>query len=735
MNTHHTAGAARQFAAFLLILVSVLIAGCDGSDGADGAPGLPASVDIANATAINAVINSAAASSGSPVITTFTLTDDNGNPVKNLPASAISFNLAKLVPGTDGNPSAWQSYINVIEQPGVGPGTEEQLQAATENGNTGTLTDNQDGTYTYKFSFNIDSVIDPVNVEFVETLTHRITFEIRGYVPVSNPVYDWRPQDNATGDLFTREIAKTETCNVCHENLALHGGARFKLQGCVACHNPGSADANSGNTVDMVVMTHKIHHGVNLPSVAFADTAGARYSIYGFGDREHIYSLLVNPSDNPDTTPGDTEGVVHPQDIRNCSNCHNDKDPQTPDAANWYTNPYDAACGSCHDNVDFATGKNHAGIVANNTQCATCHTRIQDPPSRLEVRQAHRILTAEQAENYRHDILNITFAPPSGGPSTPTVRFAISNPQMGGPDDQNARYDLENNAELQSSSITLRLAWSTVDYSNTGSDTNNAQPQNAGVFSSGMLQATPNGDLTYNLDLGAVPEGTTGSGVIVLEGGVNTEDGRAPVTTAYRYFSITDDAADPVPRRTAVDIARCNDCHEITTAHNNGRNNAIENCQVCHVANAARSRGGPMDMKHYIHRKHAVDDIRYPQRTSNCLACHTNDGFYPVSSDSGVQASSVNRGTDAAIPENNNRISANAAACGVCHDSADAQAHMTQNGASFDACQETDGTLHERINVCGPGGDKTGALVLESCSVCHGVGRSIDTARVHKLTL
>jgi hypothetical protein len=60
---------------------------------------------------------------------------------------------------------------------------------------------------------------------------------------------------------------------------------------------------------------------------------------------------------------------------------------------------------------------------------------------------------------------------------------------------------------------------------------------------------------------------------------------------------------------------------------------------------------------------------------------------------------------------------------------------MVQNGSSFDACQETDGTLLERINYCGTGGDKTGALVVESCSICHGDGRSADVAKAHELAL
>jgi OmcA/MtrC family decaheme c-type cytochrome len=697
-----------------VLTLALLLTACSGSDGSDGTPGAPAGIDITNAEVINAAINSARV--GSPVTVNFSLTDGNGNPIKNLPASAISFKLAKLVPGTDGNTSAWQSYINIIEQPGVGPGTAAQVQASTENGTAGTLADNNDGTYTYTFSFDIGSVNDPIAVDYVPTLTHRVTFEIRGYAPVDNPSYDWRPSDNATTGLFSREIAKTETCNVCHDNLALHGGARFELKDCVTCHNPGSADANSGNTVAMTVMTHKIHQGANLPSVI----NGGEYCIYGFRDTEHCYS-----------------DVVYPQDIRNCSNCHDENDPQTPDAARWYTQPSDAACGSCHDDVNFASGENHGpNIVADNTQCVTCHA--SNPDSGIEVRQAHRMLAVEQTANYRFDILNVAFTPPAGSASTPTVTFAISNPQLGSPDDQTARYALESNAELAASTLNLRLAWNTIDYSNNGSGTSNAQPQSAPVYTGGLLQATANGDLTYDLAVGAVPAGTTGSGVIVFEGSVQTAAGTAPVTATFSYFGITDDPTNPTPHRTSADIERCNDCHALTSFHGSNRNNAIEDCQVCHNANAARGGDpsrGPMDMKHFLHRKHAVDDIRYPQRISNCIACHTDDGFYPVTSDSGVLATSTNRGSDPALPDTNNRYSANAAACGVCHTDADAQVHMVQNGSSFDACQEMDGMLRERIDICGTGGDKTGALVVESCSVCHGPGRSADTAVVHKLEL
>jgi OmcA/MtrC family decaheme c-type cytochrome len=61
-----------------------------------------------------------------------------------------------------------------------------------------------------------------------------------------------------------------------------------------------------------------------------------------------------------------------------------------------------------------------------------------------------------------------------------------------------------------------------------------------------------------------------------------------------------------------------------------------------------------------------------------------------------------------------------AGACGSCHESSAARAHMAINGGSVDvtraAAQPTPRTLED----------------VESCSVCHGPGRDFDTAVVHK---
>ena len=687
----------RKLASILMLGFLLVLTAC-GDDGSDGDPGKPAGVDISNAGELNGTINRVRISS--PPVVDFSLSDGNGNPVKNLPASAVSFKIAKLIPGTNGNASAWQSYINEIEDPGVGPGTESKVQATTENGSAGTFVDNDDGSYTYTFALDVTNVVDPVPVSYQPGLTHRVSLEVRGYAALPNPVYDFRPSDDATTGLFTREIAKTGTCNVCHENLSLHGGARFEMQDCVTCHNPGSADANSGNTVDMTVMTHKIHYGEDLPSVGM----GTDYCIYGFNDRIHCY--------------GD---VAHPQDIRNCVNCHDADDTDTPDASNWYTQPTAEACGACHDDVNFETGANHRGIPADNTQCVTCHA--SNPNSSIEVRQAHRILEVEGAAAYSFNIISITY---DGFTMTPRVRFSVTDPTNG-----DAPYDLATDPELKASPLAFYVAWNTVDYSNAGSGNNNAGPKRTDVYSGGVLQATDNMDFTYSMDLGTVAAGVTGSGVVTFEGQVVRASGNLPVTTAHRYFTITGDPLNPTPRRSSVDIERCNDCHELTRFHDT-RNNSIESCQVCHHADAARGgTRGPMDMKHFLHRRHAVDtDVRYPQRIENCKACHTDDGFYPVSAFSGVLATSTDRGSDPLVPRNNTRKSPNSAVCEVCHTGNEAQLHMEQNGGSLDACQDENGVITEKVTNCDV---HSGAVLQETCVTCHGAGRISDVATAHDL--
>ncbi len=95
-----------------------------------------------------------------------------------------------------------------------------------------------------------------------------------------------------------REIVTTETCNGrCHQGLALHGGSRRDIELCILCHNPNQdIDPDTGNSVDMPLMIHKIHMGAGLAN---------GYNIIGYRQSNHDYS-----------------DVVYPAEINDCESCH-----------------------------------------------------------------------------------------------------------------------------------------------------------------------------------------------------------------------------------------------------------------------------------------------------------------------------------------------------------------------------------------------------------------------------
>ena len=80
----------------------------------------------------------------------------------------------------------------------------------------------------------------------------------------------------------------TATCNRCHDPLAIHGGARQEVGLCILCHNPTqSIDPDTGDSVDMPYMTHKIHAGVHLEN---------GYTIIGYRQGVHDYSHVEFPA-------------------------------------------------------------------------------------------------------------------------------------------------------------------------------------------------------------------------------------------------------------------------------------------------------------------------------------------------------------------------------------------------------------------------------------------------------
>jgi len=830
-GSYHSAGSLSVTGAALL---SLLLAACSGSTGSQGPPGPAGSTgptgpqgpgaavaanDITSATSIIGTISSVAIS-GPPVVK-FALADQNGIPLKGLPAADLGWVIAQLVPGQNGTSSQWNSYIYETVTPSGCPGgvakcdTTPKVQATVENAATGTLVDNGDGTYQY--TFHKDITKDP-SVVYSATLTHRVGFEIRGLAQANNADYTFQPSTGATTGIFMREIVETATCDNCHTFLNAHGGARVEVQYCVMCHSPGTTDPYSGNTLDMKQMIHKIHTGNTLPSIQLpppaspntTPTLGLGYWIIGYMESLNNFNT-----------------VLYPQDTRNCTTCHAQNIPAATQATNYYMVPTAEACGSCHDTVNFATGANHSThIVANDSQCSTCHGPTSNIDSgNLQVIAAHTIFTSTAAAAFQYIVNSVAFTT-SGGNTYPVVNFSIKGPIDGNTsnigniniltDSSFAGTD-PSTGKLVCAEGTARLAidiaWDTSDYTNWSAAAPAAatwgQPPISLNPLAGCGTATPaagltgpdaNGAFTMTTSpttpLPAAPVaptycpptippaiGTACAPVanvgVVIEGhpavaqttGLNasTTPVEIPVTSAVGYGNVAGGA--PVARRSVVDIAKCDVCHNLLALHGSNRNNNTQVCVACHnpastdvsrrVALTTATTPGidglweqSIDFKYMIHSIHDgsdrgaagvpyvvygfgiptpsinnFTDVVYPGQINRCDACHVGTSYYPVD-DTAVQATTFSTGLTTQAPNpttpgNPIATSANMTVCSACHSTYDwttTTAHILQNGGSTTLSKDAEG----RTIIAGPAN-------LESCGVCHGPGGVADLQVVHQI--
>jgi OmcA/MtrC family decaheme c-type cytochrome len=774
-GSRRLAGRQVTAAALAVVALCALISACSGTTGAAGAAGATGStgptgptttgtaVNISTATAITGKVTGVAI--GGPPIVKFQLTDQNGTLVQGLPAADLGFAIAQLVPGLNGASSRWNSYIYSSVIPtgcpsgAMGCDTTPQIQATVEAATAGTFVDNGDGTYQYTFKTDITKV---PNVVYDANLTHRIGFEIRGLAQANNASYTFQPSTGATTGIFMREIVDTATCDGCHTMLSEHGGARVEVQYCVMCHNPGTTDPYSGNSLDMKVMIHKLHTGSSLPSIQTANGANTAptlnqgYWIVGYGK-----SL-----DNFNT-------VVFPQDTRNCTTCHVQTHTNLTQAANYMTVPNMGACGSCHDTINFATGANHSSsnIVADDTQCTTCHGSTSTIDNgRLQVVAAHVIPEFVFQKRISYNIVKASNTAPG---QKPVIQFSVTDPTNG-----NKPWNLVTdepfayctNANFGEANLSLAIAWSTTDYTNVGSGviSEAAEPISLPVTCA-ATPPTANGDGTYTITSPtAIPANIKGSAGILFEGhpahdfGDGTGAQEIPVPNTVSYAPITDSAA--VPRREVAAVANCNTCHYQLNGHGNNRVDSVQACSFCHNPNAtdvvARIGAGvtpanpdptdhlaeqSMDLKVMIHAIHAsavrtadagtpyilyhngsvhnFSTLGFSGLTNNCVACHDANTYYPPDpTTSTVLASTVStyvNGVGNSGPAGQTAVTAATAACSACHQSVTEKTHMMQNGGSFTAVKDANSHV----------------VSTETCSICHGPGGVADVKVVHNLAL
>ena len=789
----------------MLALAVVLVAGCGGSTGAQGPAGATGgtgppgpsgpsgpvtAINVSTATRIKATITSVSipASGAAQPVVKFTLVDENGVPLSGLPASDVSFAIAKLVPAgtqlkafpglsapTPLVTAQWQSYLyNMVDPAAAGAGTASdpvvgttpEPEAATESGKSGALVDNGDGTYQYTFHKDISS--DAI-VTYDSTLVTRVGFEIRGLAATNSPVYTFIPATGATSGFDAHDEVDDTACVSCHQQLAFHGGARTAVQYCAICHNPSTIDPSSGNSLAFNVMIHKIHMGVDLPSVV----ASTNYYIFGHNNAISDFSDV----EYPQTDASGNNSSVSGSGTRFCTTCHTPNDKTAPDSANYQSIPSSAACGSCHDDVNFATGENHsaANLAVSDGDCATCHgpTSTIDNGA-LQVAAAHTTPVDAAAAKFQYKIVSVSNTAPG---DVPSVTVEVLDPSNG-----NAPYNIQDSSgpfQQSSSSLNVDMAWPTADFNNVG--TNSATGPATGspnqpVSISFKTGATANGDGTFTKSAAiAVPAGAMGSGAMSIEGraveslanlsGSGTTNVQLGVQSVSSTFAVTDSTAQA--RRQVVDIAKCDACHKVLTLHGENRTDNIELCASCHnpdatdivmhtaasglcapIGAAGANPEQAIDLKVMIHEIHASGssdssgnpiypsgvticafganpstfNVRYPGNVEDCNACHVNRSYYPVN-DAQVQGTTT-VSNDRTTLTDDVATSPNTAVCSSCHTDATAKAHMMQNGGNFTATKAASGALVSTSN---------GQPLVETCGLCHGPGAVADVKVVHSL--
>jgi OmcA/MtrC family decaheme c-type cytochrome len=580
---------------------------------------------------------------GAPVVN-FTVFSD-GQVKQGLTIDSVSFAIAKLVPGTNGNIDQWQNYVYRTETTAGtedppnnrGPGGTAALPSAkqaTTDPKPKSLANqfvyNAEGYYTYTFSTDITDPTKTNGIAFEPNRTHRIAIQLSytnaaGESVRVNPYIDVTFDANGRSVLVTdpsktRVMADVASCNGCHDKLALHDGGRVDVQYCVMCHNPGTTDANSGNALTMQTMVHKIHSGRLLASPTNAAIGGEHYTIWATGIKDNVVQVVAN----------DYSEVGFPQDLRNCSVCHSGANPNTPQGDNWKTRASKEACLTCHvsgtgsnfdvTHTDFALAiLGPGGKPQNipNSDCAQCHRAgTSVSPERVHFNQ-----NEENAAKYKVTIESATY---DAAARKVVVKYYVADPTA-----NNARYNLVT-SDCTGSGATLACA-STTRFGNLRFYLayQNMVGQPSGVtewtaYNNGgsganayMYKGANDGSNTYTIDLPLPADSATavaqGSARVVGIGQIKEPklevktalDPRPPVSPTVLINVVAQHTYADValsgtlsPRRQVVSNEKCNVCHGAlgtttgsnsdpakTEAFHSGARNTVEACSVCHDQN------------------------------------------------------------------------------------------------------------------------------------------------------
>jgi OmcA/MtrC family decaheme c-type cytochrome len=612
-----------------------------------------------------------------PIVEVF-FTDDVGQPLDRLGGQtpgviSQSFAMGRWDPATRFYVPVTGRITNGVQGPGGDQG--------------GTWTDLEVGHAKYNFGQAIPAATDPTaGITMLLYGGRRNLTAIIGkdYI-ATNQTYDFRLDGKAVavGQVWGVVANMANSCNKCHDPLGglsnsnqFHGGLRNTAKACAVCH---SNLLGAGGQAQAKIFFHKIHMGEYLPSVV----AGTPYVFDG------DWSTVAWPGAN-NTAP------------RDCMTCH---EQSAPEKDVWKTKPGKAACGACHDDLDFTKvhgpTTNPAPPQVDDSKCASCHPA--DPPAGVEfdasVAGAH--VVPYQSKQLKGLIATIDHVDNLAPGKSPTIYFKIT---------QTDKTAVDGTKLTRVGPMIGNPAFSYVNTPST-----NGQPLRESAATSVKFDAATG--LTSFTYVGKIPadwKGTVGVSADIYrtvllkrgDGGADISQ-REAAFNDVKYYSLDGSAVDE--RRVSVNITLCNSCHGALGLHGGSRQNTQE-CVICHVPNAVTGTGTAAEsfsFQRMIHRIHtgeeltqpynigtgfSANEIRYPGDRRDCVKCHTATGYtIPLADERGAAIASVLTPNDYFTPQG-----PGTAACLGCHDNRDAAAHAYLNTAPFgEACASCHGAGHE----------------------------------------
>jgi len=559
----------------------------------------------------------------------------------------VSFYAAKMIPAAAaGDSDEWYGFLLTPGASGSSP-----YRTAVVNGVGGAVFVRTPGgdtdTYTYTFPTAalrttdgyVDNVLMRMGVQFATgsntQLLNLFTTDTYYHTqsnrrPFANEFLDVVSGTGAipaAGAFPFRNAVSTAACNGCHDVLAIHGGGRHEVKFCQICHNPRIEVAShpQGGGYDngsLVKLIHGLHSEKNL---------GSRGSNTG-------------PPPPGGRGIGDFSEVTYPQDIRNCTKCH-----QGPAAAdntydNWKNKPTAFACGSCHDAVDFATGDGHVGgAQATNAGCAGCHPATAIPGYHAtENTTPNNQAVAGTLVNLEYGVDSVTV----DNNNVATIKFSIKSV----PDNTLLNFGEVDNVIAYPAGFTTASRPSFLfayampqdgiaapaDYNNLGKSA--GQPESLSIIG---LPIVAKDNTSYTVTRAdAFPAGAKMRAVALqgyftqLNGADVNNDGALDNVPRHTFSAMRPVTGDAV-RRVAVESGYsggnqqtgqpvgCLECHEIFEGHGGNRVSNAQVCVMCHNPNLSSSGRtiNPTSLGSgtgaTIAAKYGSDPLQYPEVTNN----------------------------------------------------------------------------------------------------------------------